>query len=111
MGEEALRMMNASQWADIGREAMFGAPAQEEKEMEPVKLTCTHCGILTLNAPTCCKCAARTADLRDRWDRAFFAALGAGKGVTMAQAHADTTIRRHAELMARRDAAIAEVVG
>ena len=63
--------------------------------------------------------AARVADLRERWDRAFYAALTGfcmnGERIAgiveMAEGVANETIRRHAELMAGRDAAIAEVVG
>ena len=60
------------------------------------------------------------AVLQERWDRAYLAALtGASHHigetekaiVTSARDVANETIRRHAELMASRDAAIAEVVG
>lgn len=81
------------------------APAQEEKEMEP--------NIKQFDS----------AELRERWDRAYFAALtglmsfahevdcGVDGLVHDAGLAADSCIRRHADMMASRDAIIAEVVG
>lgn len=60
----------------------------------------------------------RAADLRERWDRAYFAALTGycanplpGVAWEAARDVANETIRRHADMMADRDAVIAEVAG
>ena len=115
------------------RQLGIGAPAQEEKEMDrdgvhtggikpdnPMQLPPSMSsrlipGFLSRLEETTEK---RAADLCERWDRAFFAAipmLAANEHqsnvVTCARDVANETIRRHAELMAGRDAAIAEVVG
>ena len=88
------------------------APAQEEKEMGH----CTKHQMRYGQGETCLSC---TADLRERWDRAFYAALtgwasvaGAGDSTVVFHATeiANETIRRHADMMAARDAVIAEVV-
>jgi hypothetical protein len=88
------------------------APAQEEKEMEKV---CNKHQIRSLQGEPCRSC---TADLRERWDRAFFAALTAcayssspDHAVHHSEAVANETIRRHADMMAARDVVIAEVMG
>lgn len=133
MGEEALRMMNASQWADIGREAMFGAPAQEEKEIMPQDLKQENIrlrihveqlmeSISALTQAVENSGAREVGLLRERWDRAFFAALPVTTAhylpanrlqaaIIDAADLANETIRRHAGMMAARDAVIAEVVG
>ena len=92
----------------------IGAPAQEEKEMGH----CTKHQMRYGQGETCFSC---TADLRERWDRAYFAALTGtcmnpqitnyAAAVTEASCVATETIRRHADMMASRDAIIAEVVG
>lgn len=97
------------------------APAQEEKKMG-FDVRCKKCD-REHSAPSwdtkyCRECAKdRAADLRQRWDRAYFAALTglsspgylASETVTKSAAVADEVIRRHAELMAARGAVIAEV--
>ena len=88
------------------------APAQEEKEMrEKVIIDCAEYEIDSLH--DCC-----TADLRERWDRAYFAALTGycanplpGVAWEAAQGVANETVRRWADMMAARDKLIAEVVG
>lgn len=87
------------------------APAQEEKEIGH----CTKHQMRYGQGETCLSC---TADLRERWDRAFFAALTGycanplpGVAWEAARDVATETIRRHADMMASRDAIIAEVVG
>lgn len=85
---------------------------------------CTKCPSMLMQHEEvmCSRCrdkeAARVADLRERWDRAFCAALtglcantqiiDTDKVVIEAEKTADLTIRRGT---ASRDAAIAEVVG
>lgn len=93
------------------------APAQEEKEMESNEMRCRQCDTV-YRGDECPACA-----LRERWDRAFYAALtglmscahevdcGVDGLVHDAGLAADSTIRRHADMMAARDVVIAEVVG
>lgn len=114
------------------------APAQEEKEMEPLERLALaaekyvekcdenqplhkHVLMAQLNYLDGLHDPKPLADvLQERWDRAFFARAcvvtpdkhANWDGVVAdCAAFADSTIRRHAELMASRDAAIAEVVG
>ena len=98
------------------------APAQEEREMA-VSLTtsCAECGAeYEIDKPHDCPMSL-VRSLEQRWDRAFFAAM-TGLSVSVGDSDygtvtdcageiANETIRRHTELMAGRDAAIAEVVG
>ena len=97
------------------------APAQEEKEMDDYQL---ELGIAEDTAERERKKAKkRRRKLRERWDRAFYAALtgfcaaqpipGVMDFDPMGNAQwvANETIRRHADMMAARDAIIAEVVG
>ena len=96
----------------------YCAPAQEEKEM----ITCKH-GERN-DDESCWNCKNENeglaAELRERWDRAFFAALTGLSGIDAlscdstvhhAQSIANETIRRHADMIAARDVVIAEVVG
>lgn len=88
-----LPALDASQWADIGRNEMLGAPAPKENEMEPIErianaaetymakateLEPLHTGFIMaqlnhmdrqFDPPT------QEAMLRVVWDRAYFAAL------------------------------------
>lgn len=67
-----LPRLDASQWADIGRNEMFGAPAPKEKEMEhAIHLYGCLCGACEKKRSD----ASRAAELRDVWGRAYFAAL------------------------------------
>ena len=94
------------------------APAQEEKEM----ITCKH-GERN-DDESCWNCKIENedlaAELRERWDMAFCAALtglSSINGVSddgivhYAGEIAKETIRRHADMMAARDKLIAQVVG
>ena len=89
---------------------------------------CKECSdrlcLYEIDRGVCQKCInkkeALVAKLERRWDRAFFAALTGLSGidglsddgiVQHAQSIANETIRRHADMMASRDAVIAEVVG
>lgn len=98
---------------------------------------CPKCGTPRLTKGLCHNCTLAqeekemereiksfdSAELRERWDRAFFAALtglmcianevdcGVDGLVHDAGLAADSCIRRHADMMASRDKLIAEVVG
>lgn len=95
-------------------------PAQEEKEMGVSLITsCAECGTeYEIDSPHDCPMSL-VRDLRQRWDKAFFAALtgraqSAGTVdaiVSGATSVANETICRHADMMDGRDRIIAEVVG
>lgn len=120
------------------------APAQEEKEMDrndKGQMVCDHCkepitlsgaGETWVNTDPKAyhrKCfhkavtepAERAADLRERWDRAFYAALTGLCGDSRIYSHdvlvcqaarvADSAIQFHNAMMTDRDKMIAEAVG